>query len=284
MNTRYICTVVFFIFILLGCKDGFYFNKNAKDPVVVRVGERNLFKSQLEELVHEGTSPTDSAAIVDGYIQNWIRENLMIAEAEQNVAADINLNKLVDDYRSSLLVYNYEKKLIETKLDTMISQAEKRAFYEQNKSQYLLSHPVFKCIIAKVPAKSADINNIKKALDKSDLTEALFLIKEKAVYHHIDTAAYLTIEDLSSLIPNNMVDPDKIASGRSYKEKAREFEYFVKILKFYDENKIPPFDYIEGKITKTILSERKIALLKNYRQQLYENGIAENKFEIYKPE
>ena len=48
------------------------------------------------------------------------------------------------------------------------------------------------------------------------------------------------------------------------KERIKEMEY----QKYYDENKIPPFDYIDGKITKTILSERKIELLKNYRQLL----------------
>lgn len=50
----------------------------------------------------------------------------------------------------------------------------KGRFYEKNKAQYLLSHPVLKCIIAKVPAKSSDIKNIYKALGKSDLTEAMF--------------------------------------------------------------------------------------------------------------
>ena len=268
------------IFLHPGCKDGL-FNDNAKDPVVARVGEQYLFKSQLEELVHDGTSPTDSAAIVDGYVQNWIVENLMIREADKNVAADINLNKLVEEYRASLLVYNYEKKLIDMRLDTLISIAEKVAFYEKNKAQYLLSHPVLKCIIAKVPAKSSDIKNIYKALGKSDLTEAMFLIKDKAVYHHIDTAMYMTIDDVVSLVPTNMIDPEKISTGRVYQEKNKEFEYFVKILKYYDENKIPPFDYIDAKIAKTILSERKIALLKNYRQQLYENGIADKDFEIY---
>ncbi len=268
------------VFLHPGCKDGLFSNK-ATDPVVAKVGDQYLFKSKLEELVHEGTSTTDSAAIVDGYIQNWIVENLMVREADKNVAADINLNKLVEEYRSSLLVYNYEKKLIDTRLDTLISNAEKVAFYEKNKAQYLLSHPVLKCIIAKVPAKSNDIKNIHNALGKSDLTEAMFLIKDKAVYHHIDTAMYMTIEDVVSLVPTNMIDPEKIAAGRVYQEKYKDFEYFVKILKYYDENKIPPFDYIDAKITKTILSERKITLLKNYRQQLYENGIANKDFEIF---
>jgi hypothetical protein len=270
--------------LLIACKDGFNFNKGAKDPIIAKVGERYLFKSQIQDLVHSGTSPTDSLAIVDGYIQNWIRENLMIDEAEKNVAADINLNKLVDDYRSSLLVYNYEKRLIDTKLDTNVSIDERRAYYNLYSSQYLLSHPIFRCVIAKVPAKSPDVSNIKKALAKSDLTEALFLIKEKAVYHHIDTEIYMTTNDLRSILPPDMLASGKLSSGKIIQEKSKDYEYFVKILDYYDENKIPPFEYIEAKIVKTILSERKIQLLKKYRQDLYDNGISNKKFEIFKPE
>lgn len=265
----------------ISCK-GSIFQGESKDPVIARVGDKNLFRSQILQLVHDGTSATDSAAIVDGYVQNWIRENLMIREAEKNIAADINLNKLVEDYRSSLLVYNYETKLIENQLDTLVSEAEKQAFYNVNKGQYLLSHPILKCIIAKIPVKSKDLSTIRQALGKSDLTEALFLIKEKAVYHQIDTATFFTEEELFSLVPSNMIDGEKLAAGKIYQKRIKDYEYFVKILKFYDENKNAPFEYIKAKIDKTILSERKIELLQKYRQSLYEKGIANKDFEIFK--
>lgn len=266
---------------IIGCK-GSFFQGESKDPVIARVGEKNLFKSQISELVHEGTSATDSAAIVDGYVQNWIRENLMIREAEKNIAADINLNKLVDDYRSSLLVYNFETKIIESQLDTLVSEAEKQAFYNVNKTQYVLSHPILKCIIAKLPAKSKDVSTLRNALGKSDLTEAMFLIKEKAVYHQIDTSAFFTAEELNSLVPNNMLEGEKLAIGKIYQKKVKDYEYFVKILKYYDENKIAPFEFIKAKIDKTILSERKIELLQTYRQSLYEKSVANKDFEIFK--
>jgi hypothetical protein len=266
------------------CKDGFNFNRNTKDPIIAKVGERNLFKSQIAELIHPGTSMTDSAAIVDGYITNWVRENLMILEAEKNIAADINLNKLVDDYRSSLLVYNFEKRLVDQMLDTIITTDEKKDYYESFKNQYQLSHPIFKCIIAKVSAKANGLKDIKNALGKSDLTEAIFSIKEKAVFHHLDTGRWMTIEDLESLLPKEMIEISDLSEGKVFQKKEKEYEYFVKITTYYDENRIPPFDYIEGKIIKSILSERKIELLKKYREDLYNRGISDQKFEVYKQE
>jgi hypothetical protein len=265
----------------LSCKNGFDFNKKSKDPVIAKVGDKKLFKSQLEMLVNAGSSATDSAAIVDGFIENWVRENLMIAEAEKNVAADINLNKLVDDYRSSLLVYNFEKRLIDQRLDTAIALSDKKAYYENNKNQYLLSHPIVQCIIAKIPEKDKGLSSVKSALNKSDLTEAFFLVKEKAVYHHIDAEKWLSIEEIKSLVPEGTLSTGDLKQGKLFQKHEGQFEFFVKILGYYDEKEIPPFEYIESKITKSIFSERKNKILRDFRNELYEKGLNDGRFEMY---
>ena len=145
----------------------------------------------------------------------------------------------------------------------------------------MLSHPIVKCIIAKVPEKQQGMQSLKTAINKTDLTEAMFLIKEKAVYHQIDTEKWFSIEELKSLVPTGMVSNGEINSGRVYQKNESEFEYFVKILDQYDEKEIPPFEYIESKITKSILSERKNNLLKQYRTELYDKGKENGDFEIF---
>ncbi len=281
---KYVSYIIFlFIFLHLGCKDGFAFRQNTKDPVIVKVGNKNLFKSQLDGLIHDMTSPTDSAAIVDGFIENWIKENLMVVEAEKNIAADINLNKLIEDYRSSLLVYNYEKNLIETQLDTIVEQSEKLNYYSGNQNQFSLSHPILKCMVARIPSKTKNISSLKKLLESKDINEATYFIKEKASFHFMDTAKWITVDDLKSLVPEKMLKEATISKNKVFQQKDGESEYFVKILKYYGENEIPPFDYIEDKINKIILGERKINLLKNKRQDLYQKGKNNNEFEIFKP-
>jgi len=273
--------IILLSLVCLGCGDGKFWLGDTKDPVVIRVGDRKLFRSQLDGLIHEGISPEDSAAIVDGFKQNWILENLMIIEAEKNIAADINLNKLVDDYRSSLLVLNYEKRIIDTKLDTTVTQAEKFTYYQINKGQYSLSHPVFKCIISKLPSNISGISQVKSALQKSDLSEAMFLIKEKSVYHHIDTAAFMTVEDLTSLLPPGTFKESELDRGKIFSSKEGKYEYIFKIISYYGENTVPPFDYIAEKITKSILSERKKNLLLEYRQRIYKKALDDQIIETY---
>ncbi len=270
---------LFFVIILLaGCDGRSWLGNHSGDPVLASVGNKKLFLSNVQNLVNQGTSAVDSVAIVDGYVQSWIRENLMVQEAEKNVAADINLNKLVEEYRSSLLVYNFEKRLVDKMLDTIIPLADKRQYYSQNKNQYVLSHPIIKCVVAKMPTRAKV--DLSKPLNKQDLTEAFFIIKEKASYHHLDTAQWMTMADLASMVPTSTFQDVRLSRGKVLKDKEGDYEYYVKILSHYDEKEIPPFDYMEGVITKTILSERKIKLLKKYRDDLYEKG----EYKIYKPE
>lgn len=250
------------------------------DKVIAKVGSKYLYQSQINELISEGTSPTDSVTIVNGFLQNWIREGLVILEAEKQVAADLNLDKLVDDYRSSLLVYNFENKLIENQLDTVVTISEKQEFYEMHKNNYRLSHPIFKCLAGKFSKKNKNLKNIEKAFSNLDLYSIETLASREAITFFADTSRYMIKEDLLTWMPSEVNNKIK-KSQKPLKFSDSNYEYFVKMVEFYDENDIPPFSYIESKIEKTILSERKNKLLKDFRQQLYLKGISENKFEIY---
>lgn len=267
-------------FLASGCENGSFLGSNSKDPIIAKVGDKVLFKSQLEDMIHEGVSAIDSAAIVDGYVHNWIIERLMIEEAEANIAVSINLDKLVEDYRSSLLVYNYEKLIIDTQLDTFITNAEKISFYNSNKNQFALSQPILKCIVAKFTKGQG--KQISKALSKNDLTEAMFIIQNESNFHYLDTMNWITTEDLMALLPSdkNMISNLKANKVINFENGGAQF--YVKVINFVDENKIPPLDYITAKVSNIILSDRKNKLLKNHRDKVYREGVNGSAFEIYK--
>ena len=153
--------------------------------------------------------------------------------------------------------------------------------YRNFKQQHNCPHKL-KCIVAKFSNRANGLISLDKALRKSELTEAMFLIKEKASFHHLDTAKWMTMEDFNALMPDRLIDEDEIKEGVVVHKNVRDGEFYVKILKKYNQNQVPPYDYIQDKITKVILSERKIQLLKKVRQNLYEKGKNDDKFEIYK--
>ena len=69
----------------------------------------------------------------------------LMYEAERNIPKDLNIDELVRDYRASLVRFNFEEQLIAEKLDSSVSEAETKAFYENNKDQFQLESTILKC-------------------------------------------------------------------------------------------------------------------------------------------
>jgi hypothetical protein len=267
--------------LISGCKDSFTFNAAEKDEIVVKIEDKVLFKSQLSNLIHSNATLKDSLSIVNGFIENWIRDNLMIIEAEKNVPAGMDLNKLIADYRASLLVYNLEKRLIEEQLDTIVTENQRMDYYENNKNQFILSHNIYKAVVAVFPKNYAGLKDIQNLLAKDEISEALALISSKAVSFKADINKWYTLEDLSSGLPVQLVRKQKMDKGSLVRLQQNGLEYFIRILDKYNENQIPPLEYIEEKVVKVILNNRKSSLIKNMRQNLYDKAIANNKIKIY---
>ena len=121
------------------------------DRLLARVSNKTLYLSELEGLFPPSTSTADSSLIINAYVNRWIREAILLNEAERNIPKDLNIDKLVRDYRASLIRSNYENILVKQLLDSTITQAELIDFYEKNKEQYQLETPILRCYFIKVP-------------------------------------------------------------------------------------------------------------------------------------
>ena len=76
-------------------------------------------------------------------------------------------------------------------------------------------------------------------------------------------------------------DNSKRRYAKNFRKKDKEFEYFIKVYYFYKKGSKPPFDYIEAKIVKILLNERKASLLKQKKQQLFDKEAGSSKVKNY---
>ena len=142
-------------------------NKKNEDGsrVLAKVADRELRMSDLEGMFPEGTSKTDSATIMTAFVSRWVKDNLVMQEAEKNIPADVNIDKLVREYRSSLILNTYQQTLMSNSLDTAVSDQELRSFYETNKELYTLETPIMRCLFVKVPNTAPNIKDFEKWWD-----------------------------------------------------------------------------------------------------------------------
>ena len=96
-------------------------NKNADHEVIARVNDAYLYLNDIKDIVSQGTSSKDSLDHLIKYIDNWVRESLVIQKAEDNLTKEQkDVEKQLQNYRNSLITYAYEKELIKQKLNTKI--------------------------------------------------------------------------------------------------------------------------------------------------------------------
>lgn len=271
-----------YIYIALVCFTGC--NKVDKhspdDAIIASAGSKNLYLSEIKNLIPDGSEPDDSISIANQFIDNWLRKSILLEEAEKYLGDQLDIDQLVKDYRESLLIYNYERKLVEEELDTTITDAQKEEFYNLTKETYHLTDPIVKVNFIMVPDKNEGIRTFKKDWIRQDL-EAMKAYSEKYdLTYTLDESNWITFAQLNNWLPEGLFSEDQLKSGKSLDKVKDGYQYFVKVTEFLDENEVAPLSYIEDKVEKVMLYNRKVALLKNIKEQLYQKEIKLNRVKI----
>lgn len=268
--------LVFSILLTVSCGSN---EQNDDSDPIVKVGDKILYSSIIQQLVTEGTSKEDSAAIVNGYVENWVRDNLVIQEAEKNIPPDFDLNQLVNEYRSSLLMYHYENQLIKTQLDTIVTDLQKQDFYDEYGAQFVLSHKIVQAIIVKTNDSRNSFSSWGKNQQSKNTDQIIASARSKKYKIELSGQTWIPLEDLDMYIPS--LDIQKCKTGYSQIYTNEKGNFFIKITGMYNENEIPPLDYIEEKIEQVMLNKRKTELLKSVRENLYKKHIKDRNIKYY---
>lgn len=252
-----------------------------KGKLLAEVGDRKLFTSDVSNLVQAASSPEDSLRILKGVVNNWVKDQLMILEAEKNLPKDINLEKMIEDYRSSLLLYNYETKLASELLDTLVTREEKQQYYAEHADEFVLPEAIMKYQIVKFNSSVSGLTSFYKDWKKGDQQAIKTFAEAHADFADLDGNTWKTMSQLETALPKNFLSRSWLGEGKEMRKKVNNDEYFVKINKYATANARPPFEYIEAKIEKVISNERKVKLLKQKRQQLFDKEFGSSKVKLY---
>ncbi len=257
----------------------------SQDRVLAKVYNKTLYLSELEGMFPENTSAQDSTLIVQAYTQRWVREALILHEAERNIPSDLNIDKLVRDYRASLLRHNYEEVLVREKLDSTISKEQLEAFYEANKNQYQLETPIMRCHFIKFPLpvdNESEIRNWWQNTDEEeDFQKLVDLCNISAQAHHLVDSTWQRLEDVAIELPKNSLTPENISPKKEFIIKDDNFMYFFRAFEVKNQKEIAPLAFIQGQARKFILHKRKKEVLDKTLDDMLELSIGKKGVEIY---
>ena len=267
---------------LLGCdKDG---KRSEDDRKLGRIYDKTLYLSDMEGMLPEGITGEDSTVIINTFVRYWMREMALLHEAEQNIPKDLNLEKLVADYRSSLVKNNYGNIVMNRLLDSTVTTVQLQEFYEKNKEQYQLETPILRCRFIKAPRnapgsdKAQDWWNSNKGGDFAELAR---WCSQHAAVHHLQDSTWHNVDDIAAYMPQGTLTVDNVDNRRDFIQRDENFVYYFKVLELVRKKEIAPLSYIESQARKVILHKRKTELLEELKDKLYEEAVRKKSMEMY---
>ncbi|MFM8361385.1 MAG: hypothetical protein ACKOA4_01685 [Haliscomenobacter sp.] len=259
-------------------------NAQGSDRLLARVYGKELRVSDMEGMFPANTSSVDSGLIINAYVQRWVREALLLNEAEKNLPRDLNVDKLVEDYRASLIKNNYEEVLVEQLLDTTVTEAELQQFYERNKAQYQLEKPIIRCYFIKVASDAPDIARLMSwwtSPSAANMECINAYCDEHAESHILNEEGWHRLEDILSALPAGSLDEANLGAVKEFRQNDGKFQYFFRLLEVKQSQEIAPLSFIREQARKYILHLRKLKILEEKRNDLYEVGMRRRGVQIF---
>ena len=272
-----------FLMLFAGCD---YFQKSSKEVVVAECYGKYLYESDLKGIVPEGATIMDSIQRVSTFIDSWVRRQVLIHQAENNLDMEkLDLKKQMDEYRSSLVIYAYESQLINQKLDTVVSDDEIVEYYEQNKEDFQLRNTMVRVAYVILPEDSKQNATFQKLLNDRDtllLQNIDVLASYYAAKSYLDVDHWMRLDELTKIIPIEIFNAESFLKKNKFVcFDMNEYTFMVRFVDYQLEESISPLDMVSDNIKSVILAQRKKALIDKMQAALYEKAKRDRAFEVY---
>mgnify|MGYP001205424615 FL=1 len=261
-------------------------DSDVNEEKIASVNNELLLISDLTDIIPQGLSKEDSISFLNQFVLNWIKDQLVLQKAEELLPDKTkNVAKKLEEYRISLLSYEYEEIYIKKRLDTVVAESEITNYYNIHKDDFILKDYLVKCLLLKCGIENPEIEQIKKSyLLKNEEDESILRNYAQKFNDelYLNEDEWIYFDELIKKVPIAEYNKRKFI----IKKKKLFFEennllYFINIFDYKLKDDISPLSFEKEKIKSIILNIRMNELRKNLRMDLYEDALKNNSLENY---
>jgi hypothetical protein len=197
-----------------------------------------------------------------------------------------HFEKQLESYRNSLIIYTYENKLVEQKLDTAVSNREVEAYYEANKSNFDLNETLYRARYIKFINSAPRQDSIKHWLFSGVANFNLKLADyctQFASNCQLDTTLWSPISTFSAIFPAKSTSElaEDLSLGANIISDSTT-SLLIDIESIIASGKAAPVAYVEDQIKGIIRNKRRLKLIANAKQEIYEEATLKKKYDVYR--
>lgn len=279
-STWLVAIAVFFMSVLLSaCQSGD--DTTGESRVLATVYNHDLHEDDIPDDLLQNQGGQDSIALINAYVDQWVRKMLLLHEAEKRKPESLDIDKLIEDYKQSLLINNLEKQVIDEEMDTIITQKEMERIYEQTKGNFIQEFPIIRLNYIKIPEKTPRIDRFYEWWRKEEFNRMDGYIEKYASSAILGKDDWWEWNEIQNQIDPDILQRYSFKKPRSIQKNIGEFEYFINVYEFVDKGAVSPLSFIEEQIKNIIIQKRKVTVMDEYLERLYQNEINNKKIILH---
>ena len=270
------------VFLLYSCK----WNKSVTDYVygktpIVEIGQDVLYAEDVKQVLPLGLSEADSMLFAEQFIRNWAQDVLFYQNAIRNIPDTKDIDRLVENYRRSLIEHEYQRRLIEQKFSSEITEEEIDQFFNDNQRLFVLDESLVKGLFLKISNKSHDLSDIRKLYTQQD-DESYEEIEKYCIRNAARCEFFYdnwrTVAELEVLLPV-MDKPLEtlLKDNGSFEFKDEEYIYLLNVSEYAPKGGIEPLDHARSRIRGLLINSNEVSYMRKIKEDLYDAAIEKNR-------
>ena len=274
---------IFIVFIWFFGACNLFINQDSDQKgIIAKVGDAYLYD---DDIIYN-SSLGDSAVLYKRQVNSWIKKQLLLNSAFQNESVMNQIERKVEDYKESLILFEFEKYLYANSIDFKISEDEISKYYNENKDDFILPFNLIKAIYAKVPIDAPSLsvfrNNLKK-YPESDTAEVISYCFQFAEKSFLEDTTWIKFDDiiLNLPFPKNLDKSVFLKTRKFYEIREGDFIHFIRILDKKLIGDYSPLSFEEDIVNTILLNNRIQELFDNLRDSIFNNSVRGVDYEIY---
>lgn len=222
-----------------------------------------------------GHTPEDSARLAQEYIEQWATDILVYSEAGERT--DKAIEALVEDYRRSLYVHQYEQKLVAKRMPKAVDDALVDSFYRAHEDRFTLRESIVRGLLLVVPNDAPKLDKLRK--DLANWSEEKQPDIENYAYQYATGYEYFvsdwkTASQLLLSMPFERNDlMQQLRQTKQIELSDSTSTYILHVTDKHLTGEPMPIDYARVEIEKVILTQRQVTFLEAERRKLYKKAL-----------
>ena len=230
---------------------------------------------------------SDSVSYVSEYVNKWLRDKVVVNKAKLYIdEQEVSLLESVEKYKNNLLIYRYQKELIDNQFDTTVNKSDIQSYYQEYITNFILHKDIIKArliVLDKDALSKVKIESLISAKGNENLNELIDICEMYAVNYFLNDSAWVYCSDFSYKLPFSERESNKILSrtNKTHTFIDDNFVYILFVKDYQIKGSNSPLPFVFNNIRSLLQNKNKIKFINDIEDKLYQKAISSGNIKIY---